>query len=82
MSDFEMKLKYITDFGLVEIKVKANRIIRAYAVVTFWDQDYEIGAVLCEIGDFRVFEAFSTIVNGYLNSPEFIQKRREAGTWN
>jgi len=82
MRDFEVIVRHITDFGLVDIRVKAKPVPPFNTIITFWDQDFQIGKILCQVGDINAYEAFDTILDGYFKSEEFKSNRKKAGTWN
>jgi hypothetical protein len=82
MRDFEVIIRHITEYGLVDIKVKAKPVPPLNAIITFWDRDFEIGKIGCQIGDINAFKAFDIILDGYFKSEEFKSNRKKVVTWN
>lgn len=79
---FELEFDHLTKFGLVTITLKAYPIVPNKGLVSFWDQSFEFGSVCFQIGDPGTYKAFDIVIHNYLKSPEFEQRRKEAGKWN
>ena len=79
---FELELDHLTKFGSVIITMKAYHIKPDMALITFWDQSFLFGSVISKIGDFGVYKTFDLVIYTYFKSPEFEQRRKEAGKCN
>jgi hypothetical protein len=66
-----------------KIVLKANMVTPSMVEISLWDQDYEIGMIICPVEWYGINDFFYKILNkmlmGYFRSPEFneVQKRKE-----
>ncbi len=79
---FVLEMDHLTKYGLTTITLKAYPVVPNMALVTFWDQSFEFASVRFQIGDPNAYSTFDFIINNYVKSQEFVQRRKEAGKCN
>lgn len=71
------------DTEKIKILLRAKMILPGMVEISLWDQDFEIGMLICPVEWYGINDTFYSILDkilmGYFRSPEFqkVQKRKE-----
>jgi hypothetical protein len=72
------------DTKKTKILLRAKMILPGMVEISLWDQDFEIGMLICPVEWYGINDTFYSILDkmlkGYFRIPEFqkVQKRKEA----